>query len=29
MDNDLDFEFQGHIISYSLAIFYGIKMGLF
>ena len=25
MDNDLDLDFQGHIILYSLAIFYRIK----
>ena len=28
MDNDLDLDFQGHIISYLLAIFLG-KKGLF
>ena len=25
MDNDLDLDFQGHMISYSLAIFKGVK----
>ena len=29
MDSDLDLDFRGHIISYALAIFYGVKMGQF
>ena len=28
-ENDLDFDFQGHVISYSSAIFLGIKRGNF
>ena len=28
MDNDLDLDFQSHIILYSLTIFEGVKKGL-